>query len=136
MANFDHDIAGPRVDQAQVRAHAAATATELVNIWQAPFKCKIRSVKLRPDAAITGADTNTTHANLLNGGVAGTGTTELGNIDFVSGTDAAVGEELDLYAPASPTLVDAGTLLKVQLEKVSTGLALPQFLAVIEYEGA
>lgn len=136
MANFDHDIAGPRVKQAIVRAHAAATVTELVNIFQAPFKCRIRSVHLRPDAAITGADTDTTHANLLNGGVAGTGSTELGNIDFVSGTDAAVGELLELYAPANPLLVDEGSLLKVQLQKVGNGLALPQFLAVVTYEGA
>ncbi len=136
MANFDHDIAGARVHQAIVRAHAAATVTELVNIFQAPFTCAIRSVHIRPDAAITGADTDTTHVNLLNGGTVGTGTTELGNIDFTSGTDGAVGELLELFAPATPLALAAGALLKLQLEKVGNGLALPQFLAIVTFEGA
>ncbi len=136
MTSSLHDVPGVHVHQTTIRAHAAATATERVNIFEVPFKAKVRAVYIRPDAAITGADTNTTHVNLLNGGTAGTGTTELGAKDFVAGTDAAIGEKLTLYAPASKLAVDAGTLLVIQFEKVGSGLALPQFSVTVEYEGA
>lgn len=135
MVSSLHDVPGGHVHQTVIRAHAAADATEKVNIFEAPFATKIRAVYIRPDAAITGADTNTTHVNLINAGTAGTGTTELGNINFTDTVDAAIGERLELYAPDAALAVDANTLLVVQLELVGTGLALPQFLCVVEYEG-
>ena len=131
-----HDIPGNHVATFPVPAHAAATATEVVNIFRAPFACKIVSVELIPDAAITGADTNSTNVNLLNAGTAGTGTTELGNIDFASGTDAAAGVAQDLYRPATALSVASGVILQVQIEKVSSGLAIGRFTAVVTYQAA
>lgn len=136
MASSIHDIPGNHVATAPIRAHAAATATELIAIFRAPFACKIVSVEILWDAAITGADTNTTHVNLHNRGTAGTGTTELGNIDYVNATDAAQFVAEDLYSPATPLSIAAGVILAVQLEKVSSGLALPNGTAIITYTGA
>jgi hypothetical protein len=135
MSNQLHDIPGNHVATAPIRAHAAATATELVGIFRAPFACKIISVEILWDAAITGADTNTTHVNLHNRGTAGTGTTELGNIDYVSGTDAAAFVAEDLYSPATPLEVAEGVILAIQLEKVASGLALPNGTAIVTYQG-
>lgn len=135
MANFDHDIMGNRVAFADIRPHAAATATEKQVIWRAPFDAKLISVEIIPDTAATGDNTNSTNVNLINAGTAGSGSTEIGNVDFATGTNAVAGTAISLYAPADGLAVDAGTQLHVQLEKVGTGLALGGFLAVITYQG-
>jgi hypothetical protein len=135
VASF-HDVPGNHIAQHGVPTHAAATATELVTIFRAPFDCKIVSVEIIPDAAITGADTNETNVNLINAGTGGAGTTELANIDFVSGTNGVAGTAIDLYSPTDALALDAGTVLQLQLEKVGTGLALPRFLAIVTYQGA
>lgn len=129
-----HDIPGSHVATYQLRAHAAATATEVACIFRAPFACKIVSVEIIPDAAATGNDTNRTNVNLLNGGTAGTGTTELGNLDYATGTDAAVGVAQDVYRPATALAIASGVILKLQLEKVSSGVALGSALVVTTYQ--
>lgn len=136
MVSSLHDVPGNHVAFYALRGHAAATATEKAFVFRAPFDAKIVSVEIIWDAAITGADTNTTHVNLLNAGTDGTGTTELGNIDYVSGTDAAAGAAADLYSPASPLAVDEGTKLAVQFEKVGNGLLLPTGMVIVTYRGA
>jgi hypothetical protein len=120
-------------------AHAAATTTEAIPIFRAPFACKVTAVRVIPGAAATGDDTNRTNYNLLDGGSAGTGTTELGNLDYATGTDAAVGVTQNVYAPADPDdgeTLAAGDVLKMQIEKVGNGVALGATLCVIEYRGA
>jgi hypothetical protein len=136
MVSQLHDVPGTHQAQASLRAHAAATNTEKSHVFIAPFKARIKSVSLVFDAAITGANTNTTHVNLINAGTAGSGTTEIGNIDYVNGTNAAAGATVALYAPATPLEVDAGTKLAIQHEKVGNGLDIPAALVVISYEGA
>jgi hypothetical protein len=130
-----HDVPGPHVQQTVVPPHAAATATEKIVVFVAPFDCKVRTVNYRPGAAIIGANTNTTHVNLLNGGT-GAGTTEIANKDYVSGTDETDGANVALYAPATYLSMDAGNVLTVQLEKVGTGLALPSLTFVTTFEAA
>lgn len=136
MVSSVHDIPGAHQAQYALRAHAAATATEVAYVFVAPFACKVRSVSLVWDAAITGANTNTTNVNLLNAGADGTGTTELANIDYASGTNATAGATVSLYAPASYLSLAAGAKLAIQIEKVGTGLALPTGTVVVTYEGA
>lgn len=133
-----HDVPGTHYASTVVPAHAAATATEAFPIFRAPWACKIVSVRVVPAAAATGDNTNRTNINLLNGGAAGTGTTELGNLDYATGTDAAVGVTQDVYAPANPddgVALAAGDVLKLQYEKVASGLALGANLVVIGYRG-
>lgn len=136
MATHIHDIPGAHQATKTLRAHAAATATEKAVIFVAPFRCKVRSVRVVWDAAITGANTNTTHVNLLNGGADGSGTTELATIDYVSGTNAVALADNTLYAPATYLELAAGARLVIQWEKISTGLDIPAGTAVIAYEGA
>lgn len=119
---------------APIPAHAAATATESYPIFFADRAVKVRKVSLVFSAAVTGTATNYTNVNLVNRGTDGTGTTELANIDYASGQDAVAMVETSLYAPTTPLAVAAGGVLAIQLEKVSTGLALPAMLAVVEYD--
>lgn len=136
MTTSVHDIPGAHVQHASLKGHLAATVTETTGVFSAPFKCKIRSISVRWDAAITGADTNTTHINVINAGTAGAGTTELAAVDYVAGTDAVKGAVVSLYAPASPLEVAAGTLIQLQHEKVASGLLIPSGLVTIVYEGS
>lgn len=133
MTHVD-DIRGTIVDQVTVPAHLAATATEYIASWAAPADIKLVSVHFRPSAAITGADTNSTNYNLDDGGTDGDGTTELGNVDFASGTDATAGEEVELYAPTDPVALSAGNMLKLEAEKVGSGLLIPSGIMVVRYQ--
>lgn len=138
MVSRLHDVPGTHTAFVMVPAHAAATATEALPIFKAPFACKIKAVRVVPGTAATGDNTNRTNYNLLDGGSAGTGTTELGNLDYATGTDAAVGVTQDVYAPADPDdyeALAAGDVLKLQMEKVGTGVALGATLCVIEFIG-
>lgn len=130
-----HDVPGNFVAQVPIEAHAAATATEVRTLWIAPYAVKIVSIVAYLDAAATGDNTNTTNLNVLNGGTAGTGTTEIGNKDYATGTDVVVGTAQSLYAPASPVAYAAGTHIKLQFEKVGSGLALGHGVVLITFQG-
>ena len=118
--------------QIRIPAHAAATATEKVALLYASFAIYVTAVRHIPDTIVTGANTNTTHINLIDAGSAGTGTTEQGNIDYVSATDTA---ELDSRAfTFTAFTLDSGDVLALQFEKVGSGLAIPAGLIVIEFQ--
>jgi hypothetical protein len=117
------DIAGAHTANFNIKAHAAATATEDVGGWRAPAACTVAGVYLTFSAAVTGADTNTTHINIINRSTDGLGTTEVGNKDFVNGTNAVASAPLTITTTAFD--LAAGAVVAVQAEKVGTGLALP-----------
>ncbi|MBV6425157.1 MAG: hypothetical protein NAOJABEB_02971 [Steroidobacteraceae bacterium] len=129
-----HDIPGNFVDRVPLESHAAATATEKRLLWIAPFAVKIVSIVGYFDAASTGDTTNSTNINLINGGTDGIGTTEIGNIDYATGTNIAIGTAQSFYAPASPVAYAAGTHIIVQFEKVSSGLLIGRGTFVITYQ--
>lgn len=113
--------------QAMIAAHAAATATEIHTVAVATKVGRLVSVKFYPDAAITGQATNYTNLNtLLNA-------TEKGNVDFLSGTNGAT-TGVTLYAPATPIAVAVGDLVRVQHEKVASGLDIPSGLVVTIFD--
>ena len=128
------NIPGKHSCETVVPSHAAATATEDTAIFYAPFACKVTAVRLVPGAAVTGANTNTTHLNLINRGADGSGTTELANYDLTSGNDLTAYDNKNLYTPASGLAVVAGGVLTLQEEKVGTGLLVPSLLAIVEFE--
>ena len=130
-----HDVPGNFTDDVIVETHAAATATEKRLLWVAPYAVKIVSIVAYFDAAGTGDNTNTTNINTINGGTAGTGTTEIGNKDYVLATDIVVGTPQSLYAPTNPVAYAAGVHIILQFEKVGTGLAIPRGLYRITYQG-
>ena len=130
--NSVHDIPGSHRHQVSVIAHAAATATENIPIWEVPFDCVITDIKIIPATDITGQDTNTTHVNFDDRAADGSGSTEIDNFDFVSGTDATSGDALS--GATTDVNIDADDVLALQYEKVGTGLAIPALLVVIDYK--
>jgi hypothetical protein len=127
-----YDVPGTQREMVAVPAHAAATATEIVPIFEAPVGAKIEKVIFRPGAAVSGADTNTTHLNVIDMGTGGAGTTELGNYDLTSGNDLTAGERKELYAPATPLSVSQNNLIGLQFQKVGNGLAVPAGSVIVE----
>lgn len=126
-----HDIPGIHKDQIPFAAQAAADASNLVAEWTAPFTCRVKKVRLEFTDNITGVDTNSRNLNLLDNDRS----TELANIDFVAGTNAAAGTEIDLYAPSAGKNLSEDDNLVLQSEKVGTGLATPEGVMIVEYEG-
>lgn len=131
MALGPRNMAGTFRIQVPARTHAAATATEKLCLFIPEKAVRITAMYHVPDVAITGADTNTTHLNILDGGTDGTGTTEKANIDYVSGTDATALTTNDFSITAFN--LDAGDSLILQYGKVGTGLLIPEGWIIIEY---
>lgn len=124
-----------QVAQKTIRAPSAANeASFSEGVFHTNQRIKLYRVDVVPDAAVTGQDTHTRHLNLINKGTDGGGSTELGSIDFVSGTDATAFDTKQLYANTSGLEVAAGSVLAIQNELVGTGLALPRFTVTVEYE--
>ena len=92
-------------------------------IFVAPFNCELGEVALFNSTAVTGANTNTVHYNLVNGGAEGAGTTELATRDLVSGTDLSVGKTVLLDATSSgEVFLTAGDIVELETEEVGNGL--------------
>src|SRR4051812_42240746 len=124
MVTTIHDVPGNFVFPVPLKAHAAATATELQNVFRVPYAAKIVSVELIPDGAVTGQATDYTSLSVINAGTGGVGTTVLGTaIDYSSsGVTQAVGVAVDLYRPTTPLAITAGSILQVKFTKTGNGL--------------
>lgn len=125
-------IRGNHVQQTQMPRVTASMSTFRVPIFVAPFRCELVSVFIIASATVTGANTNTVHLNLINGGAEGAGTTELAALDLVSGTDIDVGKT-SLFA--TETFLDQGTMLELEAEEQGTGLGadMAEMLLYITY---
>lgn len=132
-ARQPYDVPGTHDKLANIPAIAAAAATENHVVFVAPVNCKVTAVKVIPGAAITGANTNTKHLNLIDRGTNGAGTTELAARDLVLGTDLGVAG-VTLYAPAGGLAVNQGNQLALAVEEIGTGQALAPIAVVVEFE--
>jgi hypothetical protein len=132
MAVRFYDLIGVLSAGVGVELHAAGTATEERVIFKIPVTGRLRKVSLTAGAAITGANTNSSNVNLKHytGGVG----TELANKDYTLAVNTAKATPFDLYAPATPRNMAAGDVLSLELEKVGTGLDLPQLHVQVEYD--
>ena len=130
------DVPGERDELVTHIAHAAATATEHIAVWQSPCRAKLKGVDWVPIGVVTGTNTNYTNLNVQNRGTDGNSTTELANMDFVGGTNAPDLTATAIYSPAagSELQMSQGTCIAVEAEKVNTGLALPAGTFVFTYE--
>jgi hypothetical protein len=119
-------------------AHAAATATEKFPVFYAPDAGYLHYVGWTPAADITGANTDTTHMNLIDTDGDGNGTTEVAAKDWTAGVNAVNEDEIAIYNPAAASrrAMSAGDQLTLQFEKVGNGLAIPAGLLRIVYGGA
>lgn len=119
------------VAQAYVPGAAAADATEEWPVFYAAQAVQIVAAYYIPSAAITGDDTNSFNLNLRNKGTDGSGTTEVGNVDFATGTDGVANDATSLGVTAFN--MAAGEVLAAQREKIGTGLTMPDGIVVIVY---
>lgn len=137
-ATYFADIPGALIATARVPSHAAATATEQWPIFCAPFACKVRQIDIIPQAAVTGDNTNYTELNLLNKGSAGAGTTEIGNLDLLTGTDLVAFDMKNIpfnatYLTAYVTMA-ADDVISLQHAKVASGVLVPECQVRIFYQ--
>lgn len=122
--------------QAQAPARAAGTDGQ-TTIGEATHDSKVTSVSYIPDAAITGANTDTRRLSLVNRGQAGTGTTEIAALSFIAGVNAAENDEkaFTLHATHANREVAKGDVLElVSDSQGSTGLADPGGVVQVEIQ--
>lgn len=131
-----YDVPGERDEQVAHIAHAAATATEHLCAWRSPCRALLKGVDWVPLSAVTGTNTDSTNINIQNRGTDGNSTTELANVDFLGGTNAADLTATAIYSPAagSALQMSEGTVIAAQFEKVVNGLALPGGTFIFTYE--
>jgi hypothetical protein len=135
---FVKDLIGSHVAHMLVPSVAAADATELHPIFIAPIKCVVLGVQIVPQAAVTGDNTDTKNLNILNAGADGSGSTEVANLDLVTGTDLVANDAEDI--PLNTTYDDGvelaeGDVLALQVEKVGNGVLLPDLLVEVKFRG-
>jgi hypothetical protein len=119
---------------ATFRQHAAAVAQGAdaeVALFEAPFDGTVTSVTYTPEAAITGANTDTRKVEVYNRKQDGTGTVQVALLQFNSGVNAAKWDEKDI------TLVTAdvaqGDILSFKSTHVGAGLADPGGNVQVEF---
>lgn len=120
--------------QATIPATGAAADYDQT-IGEAPFAGTVTDVSYTPEAAITGANTETRTLTLVNKGAAGAGTTVVATLALTSGVNGVAFDEkaLTLSAVAGATTVAEGDILAfVSTHSGSTGLADPGGLAQVE----
>ena len=116
----------------------ASESTVRRPIFVAPFRYELGEVDIINSTAVSGANTNTVHFNLINGGLEGAGTDELATRDLVSGTDLDVGKTIlydQIIGASASVFLAEGTILELESEEVGTGLGadINELLIVIVY---
>jgi hypothetical protein len=116
-----------RVIEADVPAVSTAGNDDDSVIAQAPFACTVTSVQYVPEAAITGADTNSRTVSLVNKGAAGSGTTTVASLALTSGVNATANDEkaITLSGTAANLVLAEGDTLQWRSIHVGTGIADP-----------
>ena len=125
-------VAGSHYVKVRIPAHAAATATEKVvlNYWDKGVY--VLNAWHIPDTIVEGAATNYTNLNIQDEGTDGSGDTEKANIDYSDTVDTAAHDARSFAVTAWAQA--AGSVTTLEFEKVSSGLAIPAGMIVIEFE--
>lgn len=115
-----------RVNKTKIPSQIAA-GTANATITEAPFVGTVTGATFTPDAAITGATATKRTITIENRGQDGLGTTVIGTLDFVTGTNAAAFDELafTLSVVANATNVAEGDIIACKEAVTSTGTANP-----------
>ncbi|SOD80139.1 hypothetical protein SAMN06272781_6887 [Streptomyces sp. 1222.2] len=116
-----------RVIEADVPAVSTAGNDDDTVIAQAPFACTVTSVQYVPEAAITGADTNSRTVSLVNKGAAGSGSTTVASLALTNGVNASANDEktITLSATAANLVLAEGDTLQWRSIHVGTGITDP-----------
>jgi len=130
--NSLHDIPGEHTITAYVPSTAAGT-DKSYPVVVVPFKSVVVDCKIIFDTAVTGADTNTFTATLLNGGAAGTGTTSVATGAYTNGNDAAAltPETLTNSGTSANLNLAADDVLVYKSDQAGTGLIDPAKVVVV-----
>lgn len=129
----------PRQRTLQVRVAALGAAVDGVEpATEAPFDGTVSRVAYIPDAAITGANTNTRTLSLINKAQDGTGSTSVASLALVSAVNPAANDETDLTLSATPAnlVVASGDVLAWSSVHAASGLADPGGLVQIDVTGS
>lgn len=116
-----------RVLEQDVPTVGTAGNDESTVVAAAPFGGVVESVTYIPEAAVTGADTNSRTVSLVNKGADGAGTTVVASLAFTAGTNAVAYDErtVTLSATAANRDVHADDTLQWQSTHVGTGITDP-----------
>jgi hypothetical protein len=119
----------------------SSMATFRVPIFVAPFDVEIGEVALINSTIVTGANTNTVHLNLIDGGAEGAGTTEVATRDLISGTDLIVGKTLlfdNIQGASAERFLAGGSFLELEAEEIGTGLGadIDEFMIIVVFRAA
>lgn len=128
------DLYGVHVRQVHKESVLAATATGRFPLMEMPFAAAITSVRIQPNAAVTGNTTNHKNLNIQDGGADGTGTTEIGNLDLDTGVDLVALDSNAILTVANGTAIDAGDILVLEVEQVGSGVLIPASDYIVEFE--
>lgn len=116
----------PYTQTFRLASEGAATAVDdTVMLGEAQFAGTVTEVTFIPDAALTGANTNTRRLALINRGQAGAGTTVVAELQFNAGVNLIAGDEMTipLSVVAGATTLAAGDTLAWFTDAVGTGIA-------------
>lgn len=116
----------PNVKTLEATIPAATIAADVdQTVTEAPFAGTVTGVKLVPEAAVTGDNTNTRTFTLVNKGQTGAGTTVIATLALTTGVNLVAFDEkaFTLSAVAGATTVAAGDVLAVVEVHAASGLA-------------
>lgn len=126
----------PIVSRHAKNAPAAATAVAANTILaRAPFAGTVTKISYTPNANITGVNTDTRKIAVVNKLQNGSGTTEVGALQFNSGVNATAYDEKDvtLSGTAANLVVAEGDILLFASTVVGNGLADPGGHVILEF---
>lgn len=112
---------------------ATAGTDSTFALGRAPFACTVTDVTYAPEAAITGANTNTRRVALVNKGQTGAGAVEPAALQFDSGVNAAAFDDkpITLSATQANRVLAAGDILAWFSDAIGTGQADPGGLVCV-----
>lgn len=116
-----------RVIEANVPPVSTAGNDDDTVVGQSPFAGKVTLVEYVPEAAITGADTNSRTVSLVNKGQSGTDTVTAASLALTSGVNATANNEkaITLSGTAANLTVAAGDTLLWRSVHIGTGITDP-----------
>lgn len=128
-------IAGTHKIEQSVAGHATAGTADQFVLGKVPFDATVTAVYFTAAAGVSGAATNNFQLDVRNVGSDGTGTDDLASLEFASGTDATAFEPVAITLDSALVAVTAGDVLVARKVVNGTGLAMPDGVVTVEFEG-
>ena len=128
MIDMKHIPSG-QTKTAPMITHLAATATEEIPFWIAPFNLKVTGVNVGVATAVTGQDTNYTTLSIING------STVVATLDLTDGNDLTADTQnaLTLSSTAANLLITAGSPVYFKFTKEGSGLLVPPSVVEVQF---